>query len=65
MNAILRFLLAITLWAVFVGTLWAVLTPPKPSIPRCQEDAVLMGVDDFHDGRWTRYVCGPSVDDYL
>ena len=32
-------------------------------IPQCQEDAVLVGVGDFENGRWTRYVCGPALDD--
>ena len=32
--------------------------------PRCQEDAVLVGVGDFNRGRWTSYECGPAVDDF-
>lgn len=34
------------------------------SMPRCTEDAVLVGAGDFENGRWDRYACGPSVDDY-
>ena len=34
-------------------------------VPACPEDAVLLGVGDFEAGRWTGYVCGPAVDDYL
>ncbi len=33
-------------------------------IPSCAEDTVLVGVGEFDQGRWTRYVCGPAVDDY-
>ena len=37
---------------------------PVPNLPRCTEDAVLVGIGDFEDGRWTAYACGPAVDDY-
>jgi hypothetical protein len=33
------------------------------AIPRCEEDAVLIGTGDFHAGQWTAYQCGPAVDD--
>jgi len=33
-------------------------------VPRCQEDAVLVGEGDFNKGRWTGYVCGPALDDF-
>lgn len=33
-------------------------------IPRCTEDAVLVGTGSFDNGRWSAYVCGPAVDDY-
>jgi hypothetical protein len=33
-------------------------------LPRCQEDAVLIGTGAFDAGRWSAYVCGPAVDDY-
>ena len=39
-------------------------TLPDTSMPRCPEDAVLVGVGSFDDGRWTEYQCGPAVDDY-
>ena len=34
-----------------------------PNLPRCNEDEVLIGRGEFEHGRWTRYVCGPAVDD--
>ncbi|KKL66497.1 hypothetical protein LCGC14_2144390 [marine sediment metagenome] len=37
---------------------------PAPQIPPCMEDVVLVGVGEFEHGLWTRYVCGPAVDDY-
>lgn len=35
-------------------------------VPRCAEDVVLVGVGSFdgRSGRWSRYECGPAVDDY-
>ena len=38
----------------------------QPYIPRCMEDAVLLGVGDFHGdtGRWDSYRCGPALDDF-
>jgi hypothetical protein len=33
------------------------------AIPVCEEDAVLVGAGDFIDGTWSRYECGPAVDD--
>lgn len=49
-----------------------VLRETPPAIPSCQEDAVLIGAigSDFitepgvRGGRFSAYVCGPSVDDY-
>ena len=32
-------------------------------IPECPEDAVLIGRGQFNDGTWTRYACGPALDD--
>lgn len=37
---------------------------PDGMLPRCTEDAVLVGTGSFDDGRWTEYQCGPAVDDY-
>jgi hypothetical protein len=34
-------------------------------IPRCAEDQVILGARDFNAGRWTRYQCGPAVDDFV
>lgn len=33
-------------------------------VPHCEEDAAIVGVGLFEDGRWSEYVCGPAVDDY-
>lgn len=35
------------------------------TLPQCAEDVVLVGVGDFENGRWSSYVCGPAVDDYV
>ena len=32
-------------------------------IPRCDEDATIVGTGEYAHGRWSGYVCGPSVDD--
>lgn len=42
-----------------------ILALPLRSVPVCMEDAVLVGTGDFEDGRWSRYECGPSFDDYV
>lgn len=34
-------------------------------VPVCEEDAVLVGMGPFENGRWDSYVCGPSADDYV
>ena len=34
------------------------------TIPRCQEDVVLIGENTFDAGRWSHYRCGPAVDDF-
>ncbi len=34
-------------------------------VPKCAEDVVLVGCGDFERGVWTRYECGPAVDDYI
>jgi hypothetical protein len=33
--------------------------------PTCQEDEVLVGEGAFDGARWTRYVCGPALDDLV
>jgi hypothetical protein len=30
----------------------------------CEEDAVLVGVGEFEDGRFEQYACGPALDDF-
>lgn len=32
--------------------------------PTCPEDEVLVGVGTFDHGRWSKYICGPSLDDW-
>lgn len=49
---------AVLVAAAVLGSLAA------PQLPRCPEDAVLIGVGAFQSGAWSRYVCGPAVDDY-
>jgi len=34
-------------------------------IPECAEDAVIVGFGDFEGGRWSRYACGPALDDFI
>lgn len=46
--------------AIIVGSIVA---SPVVTIPQCVEDAVIVGAGDYVDGRWSEYVCGPSVDD--
>ena len=50
------------LYAMAVVTLG--LPGPGPEIPRCQEDTVLVGQGDFVRGQWSRYECGPALDDF-
>lgn len=33
-------------------------------MPRCPEDAVLIGAGNFEDGRWDYLLCGPPKDNY-
>ena len=32
-------------------------------VPQCAEDATIIGVGSFDNGRWSKYECGPAVDD--
>ncbi len=59
-----------TMLAILALTIVALLVSPLFSIrlrivPKCQEDVVLVGYGGFERGVWTRYECGPAVDDYL
>ena len=47
---------------VFFGFL-AMVDWQHSDIPRCDEDAVIIGAGEYANGRWSQYVCGPSVDD--
>lgn len=47
---------------VTLGFAWNV--KPATVMPQCREDAVVVGVGDFDDGRWSEYVCGPAFDDF-
>lgn len=60
---VLAFVLGIAVWAVGVAGVMGALS--VPIVPRCEEDAVLIGVGDFDNGRWSAHECGPAVDDYI
>lgn len=49
--------------SIIIGT--AALISESMAMPRCSEDAIIIGGGDFVDGRWTYYSCGPARDDYL
>ena len=53
----------IVVLAILVGYLYA--AKCGNTIPRCAEDVVLVGIGQFDNGRWTNYVCGPALDDFL
>ena len=38
---------------------------PPTFVPACTEDAVLVGIGAFENGRWDAYVCGPARDDLV
>lgn len=65
-DALLAGLLAVLLLFAAFLLLWAIAADreARNPIPRCAEDAVLIGTGDFERGRWDRYVCGPAVDDF-
>jgi hypothetical protein len=52
----------IALWIV-ATTIAVIATHSDIVIPRCTEDAVLVGFGSFEDGHWTQYRCGPAFDD--
>lgn len=33
--------------------------------PHCPEDATLVGLGEYNGGVWTKYTCGPAVDDFV
>lgn len=52
-------------WIVLVLALIAALVLTEaPALPRCEEDAVIVGAGDFTAGLWSEYVCGPALDDF-
>ena len=55
-------ILATLIFALLLATLRLQTTR---RIPQCYEDAVLVGIGDFDNGRWDTYVCGPALDDCL
>ena len=55
------FAIAIYAATARIASLWQYVR----TIPRCQEDAMLIGTGQFEGGAWTAYECGPAVDDYL
>lgn len=50
--AVLIVVLSVIIAVTFYNTM-----NPNIFIPKCQEDEVLMGVGEFDDGRWDRYIC--------
>jgi len=34
-------------------------------VPKCPQDSVLLGKGSFNEGRWSHYMCGPSVNDVV
>ncbi len=52
----------LALAALLGGSSAALVSDP---MPRCAEDQSIIGAGEFEAGRWTRYECGPSVDDYM
>ena len=53
-------------FALLASIVFASSVQGEPDMPRCEEDATLIGAPgaSFMDGRWSKYACGPSVDDY-
>ena len=49
---------------ILVWVLGGVLTS-IPLVPRCAEDTVVVGQGDFEEGRWSYYICGPALDDFI
>lgn len=61
---IVLMLLCVMLAAMIVAnTAYQLFGPPTFPMPRCEEDAVIVGNGEFADGYWSRYECGPSLDD--
>lgn len=50
---------ALVLFGTFMGD-----DLPNREVPRCNEDAVLVGEGRFEFGAWTQYRCGPALDDF-
>lgn len=50
-------------YVVLILIIAVVLMPPGPTtVPACEEDAVIVGGGDFHDGYWSSYHC-EALDD--
>ncbi|MCK5127379.1 MAG: hypothetical protein KAR42_14080 [candidate division Zixibacteria bacterium] len=58
------YLIALIL-AVALTLLTGALETGLRAVPRCPEDAVLVGAGQFESGYWDSYECGPAYDDYL
>src|SRR3990167_5417515 len=39
--------------------------PLSPPLPTCQEDQVLIGTGNFNNDRWSKYKCGPALDNFI
>jgi hypothetical protein len=51
-------------FALVALVVWVATLTLAPQMPRCPEDAVLVGVGDFSNGTWQGYECGPALDDF-
>jgi len=63
MKRIIILPLLLCLFAAYVR-LVPIILEMRP-VPQCHEDVVLVGIGDFDNGRWDKYVCGPALDDCL
>ncbi len=52
-----------TIRCIVLAAILALAVLSAPDMPRCEEDATLMGTGAFIGGQWSAYVCGPAVDD--
>lgn len=61
-TALLHWFLGMAFGAMLITTVWTIVTP---DLPGCPEDAVLIGQGSYEQNRWSEYVCGPAVDDFV
>jgi len=62
---VLKSILYVLIVLIIAGLLTGlVYTSTSRPVDPCYEDSVLVGEGQFENGRWTFYVCGPSIDDF-